>query len=273
MQSEMFAANNFAAQSEGREGLHVAIIMDGNGRWAAQRGWPRVAGHREGVATVRRVVERAPELGIARLTLYAFSSDNWRRPAFEVRSIFSLIAAYLRIERERLKEVGARLEAIGRRDRLPRLLLREIEGCEAATAGGQRLHLRVAVDYSSRETIARTAAGLVGEGGTPSHDALEQGLAVALQASGGDVDLLIRTGGEKRLSDFLLWESAYAELVFTDRMWPDFDGTDLDAAVEEFRRRERRFGGVPAANMQAGAVAAGCASKAGELPARIQRTP
>jgi undecaprenyl diphosphate synthase len=251
------AAGRFAMQSNIGEALHVAIIMDGNGRWAARRGWPRVAGHRTGVAAVRRVVERAPELGIARLTLYAFSSDNWRRPAPEVQSIFSLIAAYLRIERERLREVGVRLEAIGRRDRLPRLLLREIDTCEAATAGGQRLHLRVAVDYSSRETIARLAAALAGEGGIQSRESLERGLAAALRAAGGDVDLLIRTGGEKRLSDFLLWESAYAELVFTDRMWPDFDGTDLDAAVEEFRRRERRFGGVLAAKAEAAPVTTG----------------
>jgi len=256
MQSEMRASASFAMQSDTDEGLHVAIIMDGNGRWAARRGWPRVAGHRAGVAAVRRVVERAPELGIARLTLYAFSSDNWRRPTVEVRSIFSLIAAYLRIERERLRDVGARLEAIGRRDRLPKLLLREIEQCESATAGGRRLHLRVAVDYSSRETIARTAAELVGEGGVQSREALERGLMAALDAAGGDVDLLIRTGGEKRLSDFLLWESAYAELVFTDRMWPDFDETDLDAAVGEFRRRERRFGGVPAAASEDATAAA-----------------
>lgn len=266
MQSRLPTSSNFAMQSEAGEGLHVAIIMDGNGRWAARRGWPRVAGHRAGVAAVRRVVERAPELGIARMTLYAFSSDNWRRPALEVRSIFSLIAAYLRIERERLKEVGARLEAIGRRDRLPRLLLREIEQCESATAGGRRLHLRVAVDYSSREAIARAAAELVGEGGMHSHEALERGLAAVLHAAGGDVDLLIRTGGEKRLSDFLLWESAYAELVFTDRMWPDFDETDLEAAVVEFRRRDRRFGGVPAANAETAAMAA-------ELSGAALRTP
>ncbi|MFY9745143.1 MAG: di-trans,poly-cis-decaprenylcistransferase [Acidobacteriaceae bacterium] len=249
------------------DGLHVAIIMDGNGRWAARRGWPRVAGHRAGVAAVRRVVERAPELGIVRLTVYAFSSDNWRRPALEVQSIFSLIAAYLRIERARLQETGVRLEAIGRRDRLPRLLLREIQQCESATAKGQRLHLRVAVDYSARGTIVRTAAELLGEEGLRSHETLERGLTTALHAAGGDVDLLIRTGGEKRLSDFLLWESAYAELLFTDRMWPDFDEKDLEAAVAEFRQRERRFGGVTAANAGAARLpasdnreeAAGCA--------------
>ncbi len=246
MQSGMSAGGNFALQSEGRDGPHVAIIMDGNGRWAARRGLPRVAGHHAGVAAVRRVVERAPELGIGTLTVYAFSSDNWRRPAFEVRSVLALIAAYLRLERDALREAGVRLEAIGRRDRLPRMLLREIAQCEAATAGGTRLHLRVAVDYSSRDAIARAAAraarGLHGSG-TP--ELVERAMAETLREEGGDVDLLIRTGGEKRLSDFLLWESAYAELVFTDVMWPDFGAADLEAAVEEFRGRERRFGGVP----------------------------
>lgn len=239
------APANFTKQSDSSGGLHVAIIMDGNGRWAARRGLPRVAGHRAGVAAVRRVVERAPLAGIGRLTLYAFSSDNWKRPPLEVRSVLALIAAYLRWEREALREAGVRVEAIGRRDRLPRMLLREIERCEAATAAGRRLHLRVAVDYSSRETMARAAMHAVqGLNGSSTAETVERAMEATLKAEGGDVDLLVRTGGEKRLSDFLLWESAYAELVFTDRMWPDFDGEDLAAAVVEFRRRERRFGAV-----------------------------
>src|SRR3984893_4949724 len=232
------------------EGLHVAIIMDGNGRWASRRGLPRVAGHRAGVAAVRRTAEHAPDLGIGRLALYAFSSDNWSRPAAEVESIFWLMRAYLRLETKRLRQRGARLEVIGRRDRLPKLLLREIERAECATAEGRCLHLRVAVDYSSRDAITRAAAGVstaLHEDPPASADLLRGMLMQALTADSGEVDLLIRTGGEKRLSDFLLWESAYAELVFTDRMWPDFDATDLDAALGEFRRRERRFGGVPAA--------------------------
>jgi undecaprenyl diphosphate synthase len=233
-----------------RKGLHVAIIMDGNGRWATRSGLPRVAGHRAGVAAVQRVVEHAPALGIRWLTLYAFSSDNWRRPADEVESIFWLMRAYLRLETERLRQHGARLEIIGRRDRLPNLLLREIGQAEKATAEGSRLHLRIAIDYSSRDTIARAVAratiALAGDQ-PPSADVLGRMLAQALTAESGEVDLLIRTGGEKRLSDFLLWESAYAELLFTDRMWPDFDATDLDAALAEFNRRERRFGGVPVA--------------------------
>jgi undecaprenyl diphosphate synthase len=238
-------AHSFAPQSEEPRGLHVAVIMDGNGRWAARRGWPRVAGHRAGVAAVRRVVERAPELGIGRLTLYAFSSDNWKRPAFEVRTVLGLIAAYLRLEREALRQAGARLEAIGRRDRLPRMLLRSIEETEAATAAGRRLHLRVAVDYSSREAMARAAATAAhGLNGPGTAECVGRAMAETLRAEGGDVDLLIRTGGEKRLSDFLLWESAYAELVFTETMWPDFGAEELEAAVGEFRTRERRFGGL-----------------------------
>jgi undecaprenyl diphosphate synthase len=232
------------------KGLHVAIIMDGNGRWATQSGLPRVAGHRAGVAAVRRVVEHAPALGIRWLTLYAFSANNWRRPADEVESIFWLMRAYLRLETERLRQHGARLEIIGRRDRLPNLLRREIGQAENATAGGSRLHLRIAIDYSSRDTITRAVAratNALPPDQPPSADVLGRMLAQALTAESGEVDLLIRTGGEKRLSDFLLWESAYAELLFTDRMWPDFDATDLDAALAEFNRRERRFGGVPVA--------------------------
>ena len=247
-------------QSGAREGYHVAIIMDGNGRWATRQGLPRVAGHRAGVDTVRRVIEHAPEMGIGRLTLYAFSSDNWSRPSHEVQTIFWLIRTYLSSEREKLRRRGARLEVIGRRDRLPRLLLREIERTECATSKAQRLHLRIAVDYSSRDAITRAAAQATTHSGRsplPSADLIRHRLTQALTAQAGEVDLLVRTGGEKRLSDFLLWESAYAELWFTDRMLPDFAATDLDRAVAEFRRRERRFGGVipekmPKAQLPAG---------------------
>jgi undecaprenyl diphosphate synthase len=237
-------------QSHFHKGLHVAIIMDGNGRWATRRGLPRVAGHRAGIVAVRRVVEHAPDLGITCMTLYAFSCDNWRRPADEVAGIFGMLRAYLRLETERLRERGARLEIIGRRDRLPNLLLREIARAECATEGGCRFHLRVAVDYSSRDAITRAFARVttaLSPDRQPPTDVLGRMLAQALTEESGEVDLLIRTGGEKRLSDFLLWESAYAELLFTDRMWPDFDAADLDAALGEFSRRERRFGGLPAA--------------------------
>ena len=234
--------------SEKQCGLHVGIIMDGNGRWAERRGLPRVAGHRAGVAAVRRTVEHAPEVGVRCVTLYAFSADNWRRPAMEVQSIFWLLRAYLRIQQQRLREAGVRLEAIGRRDRVPQALLQSIEQTERATAAGRNLLLRVAIDYSSRAAIARAALcapRLVEQERAP--EAMQRALTHALTAESSDVDLLIRTGGEKRLSDFLLWEAAYAELHFTERMWPDFSAADLDAALEEFRGRERRFGGVPAA--------------------------
>jgi undecaprenyl diphosphate synthase len=235
-------------QSKRKKELHVAIIMDGNGRWATRRGLPRVAGHRAGVVAARRVVEHAPDVGIRWLTLYAFSSDNWRRPADEVKSIFWLLRAFLRLETQRLKERGARLEVIGRRDRLPLQLLREIVRAELATSEGRRLDLRVAIDYSSRDAITRAAAGVadaLAPMGEATADEMACRLGQALTAQSGEVDLLIRTGGEKRLSDFLLWESAYAELLFTDRMWPEFDAAALDEALSEFSRRERRFGGIP----------------------------
>jgi undecaprenyl diphosphate synthase len=227
---------------------HVAIIMDGNGRWAARRGLPRVAGHRAGIASVRRIVEHASDAGIRCLTLYAFSSDNWRRPSAEVQSIFWLLRAFLRLQTARLRDRGARLEVIGRRDRLPAAALSAIENSERATAGGTGLHLRVAIDYSSRDAIARaafSAADALGPRRFMSPDLFGPLLTRSLTADCGDVDLLIRTGGEKRLSDFLLWECAYAELLFTDRMWPEFYESDLDAAIADFSHRQRRFGAVP----------------------------
>lgn len=237
-------------QSTLGQGLHVAIIMDGNGRWATRRGLPRMAGHRAGLTAARRIVEHASDIGIGCLTLYAFSSDNWRRPPAEVRSIFWLLRAFLRMETERMRERGARLEVIGRRDRLSAPVLRAIEKSEWITAAGRGIHLRVAIDYSSRDAIMRAAASTVRAAGEEtSCDELRQAMMDAVAGDAGDVDLLIRTGGEKRLSDFLLWESAYAELLFTERMWPDFSEVDLDAAVEEFQHRERRFGGVPAPGM------------------------
>jgi undecaprenyl diphosphate synthase len=260
MQSSQLVTECFTMQSKSCEGLHVAIIMDGNGRWATQRGLPRVAGHRAGGVAARRVVEHALEAGIRCLTLYAFSSDNWRRPAFEVHRIFWLLRAFLRLERERFRQRGVRLEMIGRRDRLPKVLLRDIDEAERATAAGRSLHVRVALDYSSRDAITRAAIGVfstVRDHPRPSAAVLGHMLATELTAGSGDVDLLIRTGGEKRLSDFLLWESAYAELLFTDRMWPDFDATDLNDALEAFRQRERRFGGVSAAAAQLAAMSVG----------------
>lgn len=238
---------------------HVAIIMDGNGRWASRRSLPRVAGHRAGIASVRRIVERASDVGVRCLTLYAFSSDNWRRPAAEVQSIFWLLRAFLRLETARLRERGARLEVIGRRDRLPKAALQAIEDSERATCDGAGLHLRVAIDYSSRDAIARAAFNAIDALGPrrfASPDLFGPMLSTSLTANCGDVDLLIRTGGEKRLSDFLLWECAYAELHFTERMWPEFDEADFDSALAEFAHRERRFGAVPEPSLARGLVKA-----------------
>jgi undecaprenyl diphosphate synthase len=223
--------------------LHVAIIMDGNGRWATRRGLPRSAGHRAGVLAVRRVVEAAPNLGVAALTLFAFSSDNWRRPRAEVSALMSLLREYLRAELRRLVESGTRLKVMGRRDRLPLGLSKEIAEAERVSASGERLNLQIAIDYSSRDAIADAAARWCGEH-APSRDAFGRLLACDGCESARDVDLLIRSGGEKRLSDFLLWESAYAELCFVDTLWPDFGADDLRAAIADFHRRERRFGGL-----------------------------
>jgi undecaprenyl diphosphate synthase len=234
-------------QSIRPEGLHVAIIMDGNGRWATRRELPRVAGHRAGIGAVRRVVDHAPDVGVGCLTLYAFSADNWRRPVREVEGIFWLLRVFLRLEKEKMRRTGVRIVFIGRRDRLPAAALREMERAERETAGGRRLLLRVAIDYSSREAIARMAVDAVAAAPRTDSDSMDGWLKRAIDAKCGEVDLLIRTGGEKRLSDFLLWELAYAELLFTERMWPEFDEADLEAALGEFRSRERRFGAVPEA--------------------------
>jgi undecaprenyl diphosphate synthase len=224
-------------------GLHVGIIMDGNGRWALRRGLSRGAGHREGANAVRRVVESAPEAGIGILTLFAFSSDNWRRPAVEVAWLMRLLREHLRTETARCVANGVRLEIIGRRDRLGLSLLRAIEAAEVTTSGGARLLLRIAIDYSGRDAILRAAQCL--RPGTASRDSF--GRLVAIVDHGSPVpelDLLIRTGGERRLSDFLLWEAAYAELFFMPIMWPDFGAEDLRSAVRDFGMRERRFGGL-----------------------------
>ena len=208
--------------------MHAAIIMDGNGRWAESRGLPRTAGHAAGARAVRRTVEAAAQSEIDTLTLYAFSADNWRRPAAEVSALMKLLERYLRSEAIECRREGIRLTVIGRRDRLPEPVLRAMQQAEADTSEGRALELRLAIDYSARNAITTAArAGLLG--------------------ASPDVDLLIRTGGEQRLSDFLLWESAYAELYFTPLLWPDFSAGDLQAALRWFRARDRRFGGIPPA--------------------------
>jgi undecaprenyl diphosphate synthase len=220
--------------------LHTAIIMDGNGRWASQRGLLRMEGHRAGAETLRHIVEASPRLGIGVLTVYAFSSDNWKRPLEEVEALMFLLACYLEKESVRLRDAGVRTTVIGRRDRLPAPLLAAINLAETRTAHGCRLHFRLAIDYSARAAILEAAA--------------DERLRSGFFRDALPVDLLIRTGGEQRLSDFLLWESAYAELVFTRRMWPDFAPADLRAAIAEYRRRSRRFGGLDQL------VDAGCAA-------------
>ncbi len=229
----------------GGDRFHVAINMDGNGRWAILRGRPREEGHIAGAAAVRRTVESAPDLGITTLTLYAFSSDNWRRPRGEVENLMFLFQKYLDSECARLTKSGTRFSVIGRRDRLPDSLRCRIAHVEDRTSTGASLHLRVAMDYSARDALV-AAAGRVAAGMPPTREAFEQSMYEAIHAPSGtrDVDLLVRTGGEQRLSDFLLWESAYAELYFTDVMWPDFTEADLALAVQAFAARDRRYGGI-----------------------------
>lgn len=229
----------------GRDRFHVAINMDGNGRWALLRGQPREAGHIAGAAAVRRTVESAPAFGITTLTLYAFSSDNWRRPRGEVENLMALFQKYLDSECADLTGRGVRLSVIGRRDRISDSLRRRIVHVEQCTSKGTALHLRIAMDYSARDALL-AAAGCLAKGISPTREAFEQSLYEAIHAPSGtrDVDLLIRTGGEQRLSDFLLWESAYAELYFTDVPWPDFGEADLASAVAAFAARDRRYGGL-----------------------------
>jgi undecaprenyl diphosphate synthase len=221
------------------KGLHVAIIMDGNGRWAQSRGLPRTAGHVAGIKAVRRVVEAAPSRGVSMLTLYAFSADNWKRPRPEVRALMRLLERYLRTELVSCIRQGVRIEVLGRRDRLPARVVEAIETAERESADGAVLTLRLAVDYSSRDEIMGVMAEATRTKGT-----LEGHFGASLPRPLVDVDLVVRTGGEQRLSDFLLWESAYAELYFTEVAWPDFDEQSLAAALEEYGRRNRRFGGL-----------------------------
>jgi undecaprenyl diphosphate synthase len=226
-------------------GLHVAVIMDGNGRWAQSRGLPRSAGHVRGVEALRAVVEAAPDEGIGTLTAYAFSSDNWKRPTEEIEGLLRLFLGYLVGEGRALARAGVRLTVIGRRDRLPPRLVRAIDDVEAMTLEASRLHLRLAIDYSARDALAYAAAASLATGPISRERIAEHlGSGRGLPGQALDVDLLIRTGGEQRLSDFLLWECAYAELWFTSTMWPDFGAAHLSRAVAAFRTRSRRFGGL-----------------------------
>jgi undecaprenyl diphosphate synthase len=226
--------------------LHVAIIMDGNGRWAQRRGEPRVEGHRAGARAVRRSIEAAPALGIGTLTLYAFSTENWKRPPHEISALMTLFRRHLISETPQCVEKGIRLKVVGRRDRLDAALVAAIEDAEQATAACSRLRLRIAVDYSAQDAVLRAVAK-VRPSRPPRREDLAQAIAEVIYDAPGtpQVDLLIRTGAELRLSDLLGWDSGYAELIFSEKMWPDFDGEDLRGAVEEFWGRERRFGALP----------------------------
>jgi undecaprenyl diphosphate synthase len=225
--------------------MHVAIIMDGNGRWATQRGLPRTAGHVEGAKAVRTAVETAARAGVDTLTIYAFSAANWARPPSEIAALMRLFGQYLFTETRRCVEQSIRINVIGRRDRLSDSLLRSIEQSERSSAGGSGMHLRIAVDYSAQHSIveaarrAGRAADLTAEG---FHRLLQEVDHCAYPAS--EVDLLIRTGSERRLSDFMLWECAYAELHFADCLWPDFDEPRFRSALEDYAGRQRRFGAL-----------------------------
>ena len=231
--------------------MHVAIIMDGNGRWAVQRGLPRTAGHRAGADAVDCVVTAAARRGIDVLTLYAFSCANWQRPRAEVRSLFSLFRRYLKEQTRRCLEQSIRLNVIGRRDRLDHRLLDLIGQSEQATALCKGMVLRIAVDYSAQWSLMQASQASRGLVHIDREDFVRQLAAANHSVAVDDVDLMIRTGGEQRLSDFLLWESAYAELHFTPRLWPDFNADDFDAALNEFSTRDRRFGRIaPAASSE-----------------------
>lgn len=219
---------------------HLAIIMDGNGRWAERRGLPRLAGHRAGERALRRITTAAANHGISTLTAYAFSSDNWKRPPTEVNGLMTLLETHLALELEVCLRNGVRLSMIGRRDRVPEAVQQAMEETERLTRHGSRLHLRLAIDYSSRDALLEASRHAAA-----GSDARCDRQSFAEQLNSPDVDLLIRTAGEQRLSDFLLWECAYAELYFTRVLWPDFNEDDLESALEEFALRQRRFGGLP----------------------------
>ena len=226
--------------------MHIAIIMDGNGRWAARRGLPRSAGHRAGAKAVDAIVTAAARRGVKTLTLYAFSAANWERPPTEVRALFMLLRRHLLTQTRRCLEHSIRLNVIGRRDRIGAGLVRVIEHSERATARCTGMQLRIAIDYSAQHALLEACRALQGERAIDSSRFMAQLGAVDHSIGpASPVDLLIRTGGEQRLSDFLLWECAYAELYFLDCLWPDFDAGHFDAALAEFARRDRRFGRIP----------------------------
>ena len=228
---------------------HVAIIMDGNGRWAKARGLPRTFGHRAGVNALKRTVETAADFGVEWLTVFGFSTENWRRPATEVSELMKLMKAYVTSDLDRLAREGVRVHVIGRRENLPPDILDVIDRAESRTRHNSRFHLQVAFNYGGRADIAEAArryaaAVLAGEATGQGGDVEAQFERYLSTAEGPPVDLIIRTSGERRLSNFLLWEAAYAEMVFQDVLWPDYGPEALGAAIAEYRARERRYGGA-----------------------------
>ncbi len=225
---------------------HVAIIMDGNGRWATNRGWPRLVGHRKGAERVKEIVRCAPDLGIRWLTIYAFSTENWKRSTEEVLGLMAIFARYIQREADRLAHEGVRMRFIGDRSRLDPKLQRLMAGIEARTAGLTRLNLTVAINYGGRDEIARAVRALahdVAEGRLDPADVTEAALNARLDTGGlPDPDLVIRTSGEMRISNFLPWQAAYAEYEFTGTLWPDFSPDELAAILARFGNRDRRFG-------------------------------
>ncbi len=226
---------------------HIAIIMDGNGRWAKARGLPRNLGHRQGVETVRNTVRACRDLGIEYLTLYAFSSENWKRPAAEVAGLMDLLRLYIRRELNELRSNGVRIRVIGDRSRLAPDLVPMIEEAEASTAENRRMTLVIALSYGGQDEIIAACRRLAEEvaAGRLHPDQIDRAAIERNLLTQGipDPDLVIRTSGEQRLSNFLIWQSAYSEMMFVEKLWPDFTAADLQAAISEFQRRERRFGG------------------------------
>jgi len=223
---------------------HVAIILDGNGRWAAQRGWPRIKGHKEGVKAVEEILEAAADRGIAHLSLYAFSTENWKRPELEVAALMALLRLYLRMFLPKLRAKQIRFHHLGATEGLPSGVLNDIRSLEAATADHEGMVFHLAVNYGSRLELAQAARRCIEDGLRPE-EVDETALSQRLWTAGvPDVDLLIRTSGEMRLSNFLLWQAAYAEFYVTDCLWPDFRAPQLDEALKAYAQRERRFGGI-----------------------------
>ena len=223
---------------------HVAIIMDGNGRWAAQRGWPRIKGHKEGVRAAEELLDAASDLGIKHLSLFAFSTENWKRPSAEVATLMALLRLYLRIFLPQLRSRRIRFHHLGSLEGLPGGIQRDIQALEAETRHNDGMVFHLAVNYGSRLELAHAARRCVEDGLKPE-EVTEGALAARLWTAGApDVDLLIRTSGEMRISNFLLWQAAYAEFYVTDCLWPDFRTPQLKQALDEFSRRERRFGGL-----------------------------